>query len=242
MATRQLPPRREVRTLLLLAGLLPALLALAFAVKIGLMLSTDSAGRDAYDRGDRDGAAAQFHDNRTLNWFEPWVAAFDEGTAHHADGDPSRAIPLYEKALEDVPSREECTVRINLALAHEAVGDTALEDGDAEGATAEWEAGLEALRAADCPIRAGRDQAQSDDAAAVEKRLEDKLEEQEQEQEQQDPPPEPQEPPPDPPEPQDPGTDPRQERLDRNNEQGRNQRREDQELYQDGNYGYPESW
>lgn len=237
--TRRPNPRSDLRTLLLLAGLLPALLALALAVKVGLMLRTDAAGRDAYDRGDRDGAAAEFHDNRTLNWFEPWVAPFDEGAAWHADGDPARAISLYEKALEDVPVAEECTVRINLALAHEAVGDAALADGDDEGAATEWEAGLEALRAADCPTDAGRGEEQSEDAAAVEERLEDKLQEQQQQQQPEPPPETPEEPPQ---QPEEPGPDPRQERLERNNEQGRDQRREDQELYQDGNYGYPESW
>ncbi|GAA4812907.1 hypothetical protein ACFQ0K_05085 [Nocardioides caeni] len=231
-------PRSGLRTILVLAGILPTLIVLAFAVKVGLMLRADAAGRDAFDRGDHDGAAADFHGNRSLNWLEPWIAAFGEGASWHADGDPGRAIGSYEKALEDVPDAEECTVRINLALAHESVGDTFLEDQDTEAAVESWQAGLDALREADCPTDAGRGKEQSEDAAAVEKRLEEKLQQQ-----QQDPPPQPQEPEPELQEPPpDPGEDPRQERLERNNQQGRSQRREDQELYDDGNYGFPESW
>lgn len=229
-------PRRGVRTVLMLAGILPVLLVLAFAVKVGLMLRADAEGRDAFDRGDRDGAATAFHDNRTLNWLEPWIAPFDEGASWQADGDPGRAVDLYERALKDVPQREECTVRINLALAHETLGDSSLEDQDTDAAIESWQSGLEALRGGDCPTDAGRGEDQTADAAAVEKRLEEKLQQQ-----QQEPPPPPPEPEPEPQPPND-GDDPRQERLDRNNQQGRDQRRQDQELYENGNFGAPESW
>lgn len=230
--------RGRRRLTLMVAGVLPALLVLAFAVKVALMLQGNAAGRDAFDRGDYDGAASEFFGTRSLNWIEPWVAPFDEGASHHAEGLYDDAIAAYEVALEDVPSEEECTVRINLALAHEAVGDERQAAQDNEGATESWQAGVEVLAAGDCPTDAGRGQEQSDDAADVDERLRQKVEQGEQQQEPQDPPPTQPQGPGDEPE----GEDPREERLERNNERGLGQRGEEQDLYEDNDYTRPESW
>lgn len=230
--------RPRLRRILLLAGLLPALLLAAYALKVTLMLQANASGRDAFDRGDLDGAAAEFAGTRKLNWFESWVAAFDEGTADHAQGRYADAITSYEAALEDVPHRDECTVRINLALAHEAVGDAALEAGATEDALAAFQAGIDVLAAGDCPRDSGRGEDQSADADAVDKRLREKLEENEQPQDpgQQDPP-EQQSPP------QDPGeSDPRRDRLQEQNDRGAEQRHEDQGLYEDEDYTRPDAW
>lgn len=230
--------RGRLRLTLMVAGVLPALLVLAFAMKVALMLQGNAAGRDAFDRGDYDGAAAEFFDTRALNWLEPWVAPFDEGAAHHAEGLYDEAIAAYEKALEDVPADEECTVRINLALVHEAVGDERQAAEDAEAATESWQAGIDVLAAGKCPTESGRGQEQSDDAAEVDERLREKTEQNEQQQGPDDPPP---------PQPQEPGDepggeDPREERLERNNERGQGQRGEEQDLYEDQDYTRPESW
>lgn len=235
-------PRARLRLALLVAGALPALLVLGYLVKVGLMLQHNAAGRDAFERGDHDGAAAEFFETRDLNWFEPWIAPFDEGTAHHAEGAFDDAIGAYGKALESVPDREECTVRINLALAHEAVGDRLQADQDLDGAIESWQEGIDALAAGDCPTDAGRGREQTDDAAAVDERLRDKLQ-QAQDQQQQQPGQQPQQPQEQPGEqPDEGGEDPRQERLERNNEQGRDQRSEEQDLYDDEDYTRPETW
>ena len=44
--------RGRLRLTLMVAGVLPALLVLAFALKVALMLQGNAAGRDAFDRGD----------------------------------------------------------------------------------------------------------------------------------------------------------------------------------------------
>lgn len=230
--------RGRRRLTLMVAGALPALLVIAFAVKVAFMLQGNAAGRDAFERGDYDGAAAEFFDTRALNWIEPWVAPFDEGASHHAEGLYDDAIGAYETALEDVPTEEECTVRINLALAHEAVGDERQAAQDTEGAAESWQAGIEVLAAGDCPTDAGRGQEQSDDAGDVDERLREKVEQGEQQQDPQEP---------DPQQPQGPGDrsegdDPREERLERNNERGLGQRGEEQELYEDEDYTRPETW
>lgn len=231
-------PRGRLRRVLLVAGLLPALLVALYALKVTLMLQANSAGRDAFDRGDLDGAAAEFAGTRRLNWFESWIAAFDEGAAQHAQGAYDDAIASYRAALEDVPHRDECTVRINLALAHEAVGDAAASAGASEDARAAYQAGIDVLAAGDCPQDSGRGKEQSADAGAVDQRLREKLEqspEQPQDPQDQQPPPEQQ--------PQDPGeSDPRRDRLQEQNDRGADQRREDQDLYDDEDYTRPDAW
>lgn len=178
--------RPRLRMVLVLAGLLPALVALLFAVKVVAMLSHDREGRGQFDDADFFAAADEFSANASLNWFEPWISAFDEGAARHADGDLEQALELYLTALEDVPVAEECTVRINMALADETLGDTALEEGDADEAAGWWQAGIDALAEGGCPSDSGRGAEQTADAAAVDQRLREKLQAQQQQQEQQE--------------------------------------------------------
>lgn len=229
-------PRSNLRLILMLAGILPALLVLAFALKVGLMLKDNAAGRDAFDSAKYDKAAAAFKDTRSLNWFETWIAAFDTGTGLHAGENYDAAIKAYEAALKDVPSREECTVRINLALAHESIGDGLLEDGAREDALAEFDAGIKALAEGECPTDSGRGEDQTEDAAAVDERLRNKVKENQPKQ---------QKPPPkggkDPKQQPD-KSDPRPEQLENNNKRGAEQRQRDKELYEDGNYTRPNSW
>jgi hypothetical protein len=166
------------RRILYLAGLLPLLLALLFSAKVALMLSHDGHGRSSFDDTRYDDAAAQFSDNRSLNVFESWVAAFDEGAARFANGDDEGAVSAYQAALEDVPAEDECTVRINLALADEAIGDAKIKVPDRDAAIAAWQAGVKALEDGDCPTHSGRGADQTADAKAVDERLKQKIDQQ----------------------------------------------------------------
>ncbi|WP_182379733.1 hypothetical protein [Nocardioides sp. WS12] len=231
-------PRRRLRRVLLVAGIVPTLLVLAWCLKVGLTLQNNAAGRDAFDDRDLDAAVAEFADNQRFNWFEPWIASFNEGAALYVDGAWPDSITAYESALEDVPHRDECTVRINLALVHESVGDTAYVAKKTDEAILAWRAGIDALADGSCLTDAGRGEEQSDDAVTVDDRLRNKIQETQ-----------PQEPPPqDPQQPDDEDggdddgkKDPRQERLERNNQEGLDQRRGEQELYDD-DYNRPNSW
>ncbi|GAA3668810.1 hypothetical protein GCM10022237_30850 [Nocardioides ginsengisoli] len=226
----------RTRRILLLAGLLPALLVAAYVIKVALMLHDNSVGRERFDLGDDDGAASSFASTRRLNLMESWIAPFDEGATWHSDGKYATAIRLYEEALRSVPKREECTVRINLALAHEAVGDAAAEAGAKESARESWQAGIDALAAGHCPTDAGRGKKQSSDAGAVDQRLRQKLK---------DNPPPPQDPQqPQDPKPQQPDQkpDPKRDRLDENNRRGQGERHDDQDLYQDHDLSKPDVW
>ena len=220
--------RSRVRMILVLAGILPTLVAVAFAGKVITMLSHDRDGRSRFDDAEYVAAADEFSANGSINWFESWVTAFDEGTARHADDDLEGALSLYEKALEDVPAEEECTVRINAALAHETLGDAAAEADRAEEATAQWQAGLEVLADGDCPTDAGRGEEQTEEAATVDQRLRDKLQQQQQQQQ------EPQDPQ-DPQDQQDQQEQRERERKERELEERNNDGIEEQQNYEDNN-------
>lgn len=181
-----------MRNRLLLAGLVPLLLAALFVTKVGLMLSAQASGDEAFGE-DRFGTAAkEFAGNGKLNFMEPWLSPFNEGAARHQDADYDKALELYDEALEDVPDDEECTVRINIALVHEAVGNAAADGSAEEGAPTgteaalkEFEAGIEVLAQADCPTDAPKGEDQTADAKAVDDRLKQKAEEEKQKQEEQ---------------------------------------------------------
>lgn len=166
--------RAHTRRVLYLAGLLPLLVALAFSAKVFLMLHHDGGGEAAWARRDAAAALEQYAANRSLNVLEPWIAPFDEGDAAFLLGGYPRSRDLFITALSTVPHRQECTVRINLALAYEAIGDAAARRGALDDATSAWQDGITTLDDGDCPLHAGLGQQQSRDAATVKQRLENK--------------------------------------------------------------------
>ena len=238
MSTRTREQRKQLRLILIVCGFLPTLLVVGFGIKTWSMLHDNGNGRDGFKRGDYDAAASDFRDNRSLNWVETWLAPFNEGASQHAAASYPEAITSYKKALESVPKDEECTVRINLALVHEVLGDESQEKGAPDAAVESWQEGVDVLAEGDCPDESGRGEEQTKDAAEVDKRLREKIEQNKQEQDPDQQPPPPPPPPKDPNEPQ----DPRKERLERNNKQGQSQRREDQEPFEDDNYSAPNAW
>lgn len=159
-------------------GLLPLLLALAFAAKVAVMLVHDDAGRTAYAAEGYADARGSFAANATLNHLEPWVSPYDEGTARYRLGDFAGAVGAFTTALATVPPEEECRVRINLGLAHESVGDAAVAGGDREAARRSWRAGARALADGGCleltPAQEAQEAQDAEDArAAKEAREED---------------------------------------------------------------------
>lgn len=173
--------RRRTRRVLYLVGLLPSILLLLLSARIALLLRHESAGLDAYEAARFASARDDFGVNRVLNPVQPWVAPFNEGDARYLLEDFEGAVSAFETALDRAPEDRECVVRVNLALAHEGVGDDALEDGDRQPAEDAWEAGLQALdgcpRPADETDESGppEDEATRVTAVRVEARLLRKL-------------------------------------------------------------------
>jgi len=231
-----LPPRdrARLRRRLFLAGLVPLLVVLLVGLKVGLMLGHDRDGRAAFADGDYPGARSSFADNAGLNVLETWVAPFDEGTALLADEEYDAALGRLEAALDHVPDEERCTVLVNVALAHEGLGDAAVsQDQDLATATEQWEAGRAALASADCPTDAGRGEEQSATATAVDDRLAGKLDADDEEEQPQDQPDQEQPPPPSPEQAE------KEKKLEKRNQQGQEDRRDQQE-YEEYEPGSPD--
>jgi tetratricopeptide (TPR) repeat protein len=168
--------RDRVRRLLLVGGLLPLLLALVLTVLVGRMALLQHRANTAYAEGRFPDAAHAYRGAGRFTPFEDWIAAFDAGAARHAGGDYAAAVEDYRAALASgVPRREECTVRINLALADEAIGDAAAKADKLDDADEAYRSGIAALEDGGCPHDAGRGEQQTKDAKAVDERLRRKL-------------------------------------------------------------------
>ncbi len=160
----------------LLLGVLPVcLLLLGFAGKVAVMEQAAHTGLAAYRAGDFRAAGGAFDRNRSLNVLEGWVAPFDTGDARYRAGDFEGAVEDFTVALDAVPHAQECTVRINLAMAYERLGDAAAERGDSAGARTAYEAGRVALTDGRCPSDAGQGDAQRRAAQQLDDALKRKL-------------------------------------------------------------------
>lgn len=226
-------PRAPRRRILLIAGLLPLVVAVAFFVKVVVMMHHDAAGQSAWD--ERNGATAleEYAANRSVNIMERWLAPYDAGDAAFLLSDYDRAVGYYTTALDTVPYEHECTVRINLALADEKIGDAAAQAGSRDEAEQAWKDGIATLTAGHCPTHAGQGAQQSKDAATVKKRLEDKLKQPPSQQKQhgrgQQPP-------------QSPREKNKLKKLQKNNDQGRNNRNDSRNDQDYNDYGYDYQW
>ena len=167
--------RRLWRRRLLVAGLAPLLLALLLAGKVGAMTFHDREGRSSYQAGDFAAARSSFAQNAALNVVQRWVSPYDEGTARYRLGNFAGAVRSLEEALQVVPPEHACLVRINLALAHEALGDAAASGGDVAAAEERWSEGVDVLVVGRCLEPVVVDVAQVADAQVVDMRLRGKL-------------------------------------------------------------------
>lgn len=224
--------REQVRRALLLAGIVPVVIGLAFLLKVILMGHHDRAGRDAWDQRDAATAMEHYSANRELNFLQPWIAHFDAGNAAFLLGENARAIAYYGEALERVPGDHECTVRINMSLTQEAIGDRARDAGDQRGAKAAYEQALTTLKEGECPTDAGQGPEQSQQGQSVEERLKEKLTPKPQikPNEQDDPPEQPQR------------DDEKQDKLDKRNGDGGDYRRDDADLDDYGGFSDEPQW
>lgn len=172
--TRRATGRERWRRRLLVLGVVPVVLAAALCLKVLVMVENDRGGRASLAEGDYRGARASFAANSFLNWFEPWVAPYNEGLARYRASDHEGAVKRYETALTAAPRDQRCRVAVNLALALEARADDEAASGRPEAARSGWTAALAALQRAACDDPRGGD---TDVAAAraINMRVLDKL-------------------------------------------------------------------
>lgn len=188
--------RRSIRRWVAIGTLPLTLAALFFVGKLLSMYAFAHQAITAYVVEDFAGSEASARGQDFLNWFEPYKAPFNIGTALGAAEQLPEARAELERALDLATGLEVCGVRINLALVIERMGDAARADGD--GATAAQLYGEALTITVETPEECRSEEAQqqsSDPQRDMSDTLdgtEDRLKQKQQDQEQQQPPPQPQ--------------------------------------------------
>ncbi|MFK3677232.1 hypothetical protein ACI2IP_05840 [Microbacterium sp. NPDC090218] len=182
--------RRSVRRWVAIGTLPLTLAALFFVGKLLSMYAFAHQAITAYVVDDFAGSEAAARGQDFLNWFEPYKAPFNVGTALGAAEQLPQARAELEEALELATGLEVCGVRINLALVVERMGDAARADGD--GATATQLYGEALTITVETPEECHSEEAQqqspdpqrdmSDTLDSTEDRLKQKQQDQEQQQ------------------------------------------------------------
>jgi tetratricopeptide (TPR) repeat protein len=182
--------RRSVRRWVAIGTLPLTLAALLFVGKLLSMYAFAHQAITAYVVDDFAGSEASARGLDFLNWFEPYKAPFNIGTALGAAEKLPEARTELEEALDLATGLEVCGVRINLALVIERMGDAARADGD--GATATQLYGEALTVTVETPEECHSEEAQqqssdpqrdmSDSLDSTEDRLKQKQQQQEQEQ------------------------------------------------------------
>lgn len=126
--------RRSIRRWIAIGTLPLTLAALLFVGKILSMYAFAHQAITAYVVDDYSGSEASARGQEFLNWFEPYKAPFNIGTALAGAEQLPAARAELEDALSLATGLEVCGVRINLALVIERQGDAARADGDGAGA------------------------------------------------------------------------------------------------------------
>ena len=128
--------RRRIRRWVAIGTLPLTLAALLFVGKILSMYAFAHQSITAYVADDFSGSESSARGQEFLNWFEPYKAPFNVGTALAGAEKLPEARGKLEESLDLATGLEVCSVRINLALVIERMGDAARADGDGAGAAA----------------------------------------------------------------------------------------------------------
>ncbi|APH43602.1 hypothetical protein BMW26_00490 [Microbacterium sp. 1.5R] len=126
--------RRRIRRWIAIGTLPLTLAALLFVGKILSMYAFAHQSITAYVADDYAGSEASARGQEFVNWFEPFKAPFNVGTALAGAEKLPDARAKLEESLDLATGLEVCTVRINLALVLERMGDAARAEGDGAGA------------------------------------------------------------------------------------------------------------
>ena len=226
--------RRSIRRWVAIATLPLTLAALVFVGKTLSMYAFAHQAITSYIVGDYSGATAAAQGQSFINWFEPFKAPYNVGTALAGAEDLEGARMKLEEALPLAHGFEVCAVRVNLAIVIERQGDAAVAAGDGAGAAELYGEGL--LVTAETPEECNGEQADSQSpdpdrsmGDALED-LEDRLQEKQQQSQQDPPPPDDNQEQPQPSEPDQDKLDQLQEKL----EQGAEEREQNQQGDEDG--------
>ncbi len=184
--------RRSIRRWIAIGTLPITLAALLFTGKLLSMYGFAHQAISTYVAGDYSGSTAAAQGQEFLNWFEPFKAPYNAGTALAGAEEFDGARAKLEEALPLAAGLEVCAVRINLALVIERQGDAARSDGDGPGAAQLYGEALQVT--AETPEECNSDEADrqspdpdrdmSDTLDELENRLQEKQQQSEQNEQQ----------------------------------------------------------
>ena len=123
--------RRSIRRWVALGTLPLTLAALLFAGKLLSMYAFAHQSITAFVTGGYAESESAARGQDVLNWFEPYKAPYNIGTALAGAEKLTQARTELERALPLATGLDACPVLINLSLVVERQGDAALADGDA---------------------------------------------------------------------------------------------------------------
>lgn len=134
-----------------LIGTSPVLvLLLLFALKTLSMVGVNDAGIRAYDEGRFSASHRIFSQLHFINVFEPWIAAYNRGTAEYGLRDFGAARESFTTALEQAPAEYECRVLLNLVSTIERQADELATQRQHAEALKHYELALRMLADANC--------------------------------------------------------------------------------------------
>ncbi|HWS50906.1 MAG TPA: hypothetical protein VN241_07840 [Microbacterium sp.] len=232
--------RRRIRFWVAVGTLPLTLASLLFVGKLLSMYAFAHQAITSYVIDDYSGSESAARGQEFLNWFEPYKAPYNVGTALGAAEQLPEAQAKLEEALGLARGLEVCAVRVNLALVLERRGDAARAEGDGVAATDLYGQSLTVTldTPEECNSEDAQDQSPDPDRDMSESLDELKERLQQKQQQEQPPPPEDQEP--EQPEPQ-PSED-KLEDLEDKLEQGTQERDQQQDGDDPGGTGTEKPW
>lgn len=184
--------RRRIRRWVAIGTLPLTLAALLFVGKVLSMYAFAHQAITTYVVADYSGSTSAAESQEFVNWFEPFKAPYNVGTALAGAEDLDGARGKLEEALPLGNGLEVCAVRVNLAIVIERQGDAALDAGDGAGAAQLYGEGLSvsAETPEECDSPEADSQSPDPDRSMGETLddLEDRLQEKQQQSQQQDTP------------------------------------------------------
>lgn len=127
--------RRRIRRWVVIGTLPLTIAAVILVAKMLTMYAFAHQSITSYVVDDYSGSTAAARGQEFLNWFEPYKAPYNVGTALAGAEELDAARAKLEEALPLAYGLEVCAVRVNLAIVVERLGDDALKEGDGLTAT-----------------------------------------------------------------------------------------------------------
>lgn len=150
--------RRRIRRRIAIATLPLTLAALLLVVKLLSMYAFAHTSISSFVSGAYAESESAARGQDVANWFEPFAAPYNIGTALAGSDELAASRSELERALPLAQGLQVCPVMINLSLVIERQGDAAQADGDAAKAAELYGEALEIT--VETPEECGSDEAQ----------------------------------------------------------------------------------